>query len=183
MSTFGREVSNKHTQWSTRYDDRELRFYMEQLGKEIPKQIDFILSMIAEEAIAKVVIRLLKAYPDPVIWEEQTAPRSSMGEVVLDSLKHRVSETKRESESRLSVFSDPFPSGAKGSRGGRIALFLQEGVAPFVAVSRGKIFNHDGFPRLDYMGEMANYIRDTFKGVAEKKLEQNLRPGGRGARR
>ena len=178
-----REVSTKHTQWSTRYDDRELIHYFHQLGKQIPRQVDFILDMMAEEAIAKVVIRLLKAYPDPAIWEEQSQPRSSMGEVVLDSLKHRRSRTERDNESRLSIFSDPFPMGAKGSRGGRIAQYLQEGVAPFYAISNGKYFRHRGFPALDYMGEMARFIRDTFKDVAERKLESNLRPGGKGARR
>ena len=176
-------VSNKHTQWSTRFDDRHLQYYLEQLSREMGRQVEIILDEIATDAINSQYIKLIKQFPDPVSWEETNQPRRGMGQVVADSLKRRISDPGDINMTRLSIYSEPYPSGVKGSRGGRIAQYLQEGVAPFKAYNPyyKANFIHRGFPRLDYMGEIAQHIQDSFQQIAEKKFERNLRPGGRGA--
>lgn len=172
----------KHTQFSFRYDERELAYYLNQLKKEMPEQIKIILDELALQAKNKVYTLLIGRFMDSVEFEEYPPPRASMGEVVWDSLKHRISETD-ENESRLSVFSDPYPQGVKGSRGGRIAQYLQEGVASYVGTNpKGFYFIHKGFPALDYMGRMNDYITQQFKSAASGRLERNLRPGGVGAK-
>lgn len=172
----------KHTQFSFRFDERELAFYLNQLKREMPEQIAKILDALAEQARTSVYTLLIGKFMDSVEFEEYDPPRASIGEVVFDSLKHRLSATD-EHETRLSVYSDPYPSGARGSRGGRIAQYLQEGVASYTGTNpKGFYFIHKGFPALDYMGRMNDYITRNFKQAATGALERNLRPGGVGAK-
>jgi len=177
-----KEINSKHTQFSLRFDDRELQYYLDKLGPEMNKQMEYILDTLAQQAISKQIMRIMKHNPHPVQFEERDKPKATMGEIVANSLRHRISESGQ-NETRLSIFSEPYPSGAKGSRGGRIAQYLQEGVAPFTAITpAGQYFQHIGFPALDYMGEMNNEISMRFREIAEGHLEKNLKPNGSGAR-
>ena len=103
---------------------------------------------------------------------------------IANSLRSRFVGNKNSGQQRISVFSNPYPQGITGSRGGKIAQYFEDGTGKFFTGRNrhGKGgFVHDGFPALKYMEGIGLGISDQFIERFSLKAESQLRPGGRGA--
>ena len=99
-------------------------------------------------------------------------------------LKWRFSQTGN--EGRISVYSDPYPSGVVGRRGGgKLARMYEQGTDSFQTGqnrSGGGGFTHRGFPALHTMEHIGAHISE---GFIDRFLSsaQKVAPNGPGARR
>lgn len=87
-------------------------------------------------------------------------------------------ETKSDNV-RVGTFSDPYPSGAIGHRGGKIARIHEQGTGPFFtgAHSRGGGFMHAGFRKIGYMEEGERAQEQYVRNNLDRYLKR-LTPGG-----
>ena len=187
----GKSAAGAGSQWSIKYDDFELRAYMEQLGREGEILIAAITIKLAIKAIIKQQQRLhgMGGVSRPAAfsqgkrrtWREMGSRKKAESKIA-DSLKWR--HSKSGTEHRVSVFSDPFPGGVEGSRGGKIARYYEEGTGSFFTGrnrSGGGGFTHRGFPALKYMEQIGLDISEGFidEFLREaKKLAPNGMGGG-----
>jgi len=185
------------TQWSLRADYRELEQYLARLQRQMPRVLGDTLKELAEENIEIQKQRLKgigdKRGPSKGFHTSRNGTREVYYEWVskqkaetkiANSLKANFTGNKTSGQQRISVFSNPYPQGVLGSRGGKIAQYYEDGTGKFFTGRNrhGKGgFTHQGFPALKYMQGIGMGISSGFIERFSLKAETQLRPGGRGA--
>jgi hypothetical protein len=185
------------TQWSLKTDWRELFQYLQRLEKEMPQVLGETLKQLADEGIARQQARLKRIANNRGPSKSFHTSRGNVREVyyewvskqkaetkIANSLRSRFVGNKNSGQQRISVFSDPYPQGVLGNRGGKIAQYFEDGTGKFFTGRNrhGKGgFVHDGFPALRYMEGIGFNISENFIERFSLKAESQLRPGGRGA--
>ena len=179
----------KGSQWSLKYNDDELKEYMKALEVELPLLASEVLVELAQEGIAFQQRELagMASLSKPAKfnhegrWHQWGRSTRKVEDVIAKALRHRFS--MEGGEGRISVYSDPYPTGAEGSRGGKVARYYEDGRSDFfTGVNRqgGGGFMHKGFPALQTMQKIGVYISEGFIDRFLKKAHK-VAPGGSGS--
>lgn len=80
---------------------------------------------------------------------------------------------------RVGLYSNPYPAGVMGTRGGKIARIYERGTGAFWtgAHQSGGGFWHEGFPALNYMAQGEAAMKEYIENNLDRVLK-GLAPGG-----